>query len=78
MAKASTTVATPTIEDHFRHIDEAVSALESGDLPLEESLMRYEAGLKAVRAAKLVLDRYAARLTELRAEDDSAGAADPG
>ena len=78
MAKASTPAGTPTIEDHFRHIDEAVAALEGGDLPLEESLLRYEAGLKAVRAAKLVLDRYAARLTELRAEDDSAGATDPG
>lgn len=74
MAKAS---SSPTIEDHFRAIDEAVAALEGGDLPLEESLVRYEAGLKAVRAAKVVLDRYAARLTELRAEDDPAAVTDP-
>ncbi len=59
-----------SIEDHFTAITEAVSALESGDLSLEESLTRYEAGLKAVRAAKVMLDRYAARLTELRTEDD--------
>jgi exodeoxyribonuclease VII small subunit len=59
-----------TIEDQFRAIEEAVAALETGELPLEEALTRYEAGLKAVRAAKAQLDRYAARLTELRAEDD--------
>jgi exodeoxyribonuclease VII small subunit len=59
-----------SIEDHFTAITEAVAALESGDLSLEESLTRYEAGLKAVRAAKVMLDRYAARLTELRTEDD--------
>lgn len=65
-------LTTPTsIEDHFRSIEAAVTALESGELPLEDSLARYEAGLKAVRAAKLMLDRYSARLTELRGEDNS-------
>lgn len=62
-----------SIEDHFHAIEEAVAALEGGDLPLEDSLTRYEAGLKAVKAAKIMLDRYAARLTELRG-DDEAGA----
>ena len=60
---------TTSIEDHFRAIEEAVAALEEGELPLEEALTRYEAGLKSVRAAKTLLDRYAARLTELRADD---------
>lgn len=59
-----------SIEDHFHAIETAVAALESGELPLEEALTRYEAGLKSVRAAKTLLDRYAARLSELRAEDD--------
>jgi exodeoxyribonuclease VII small subunit len=67
MAKSATPVS---IEDHFRSIEEAVNALEGGELPLEDSLARYEAGLKAVRAAKQMLDRYAARLTELRGDDE--------
>ena len=58
----------PTIEDHFLAVEHAVDALSSGELPLEEALTRYEAGLKAVRQARLQLDRYAARLEELRAE----------
>jgi exodeoxyribonuclease VII small subunit len=67
MAKSAIPVS---IEDHFRSIEEAVNALEGGELPLEDSLARYEAGLKAVRAAKQMLDRYAARLTELRGDDE--------
>jgi exodeoxyribonuclease VII small subunit len=59
-----------SIEDHFATIEEAVRALESGELPLEEALARYEAGLKSVRQAKSMLDRYAARLDELRAEPE--------
>jgi exodeoxyribonuclease VII small subunit len=55
-----------TIEDQFHAIEEAVSALEGGELPLEEALKRYETGLKAVRAAKTQLDAYQARLEELK------------
>ena len=58
----------PPVEDLFRQIEESVQQLESGELPLEEALVRYEAGLKAVRAAKNQLDRYQARLEELKSE----------
>lgn len=63
---AKTTV--PPIEDLFTLIEGAVQDLEGGELPLEEALGRYESGLKAVRAAKAQLDRYAARLEELKTE----------
>jgi len=65
--------AQPTIEDQFLAVEEAVAASSSGDLPLEEALTRYEAGLKAVRLARAQLDRYAARLDELRAEPGASG-----
>ncbi|MBN8526274.1 MAG: exodeoxyribonuclease VII small subunit [Planctomycetes bacterium] len=57
-----------SIEDLLKQVEEAVAALEGGELPLEEALARYEAGLKAVRGAKTQLDRYAARLEELKAD----------
>jgi exodeoxyribonuclease VII small subunit len=57
-----------SIEDQFAHIEEAIAALEGGDLPLEQALVRYESGLKAVRQARVLLDRYVARLEELRSE----------
>jgi exodeoxyribonuclease VII small subunit len=65
--------AQPSIEDQFLAVEEAVAALASGDLPLEEALSRYESGLKAVRLARAQLDRYAARLDELRAEPGESG-----
>lgn len=59
----------PSIEDQFTVIEDAIAALETGDLALEEALGRYEAGLKSVRQAKAQLDRYAARLEELRGDE---------
>lgn len=73
MAKPATVTS---IEDHFRSIEAAVAALEGGELPLEDSLARYEAGLKSVRAAKQMLDRYSARLTELRGDDEAGSTTD--
>lgn len=59
----------PSIEDQFIVIETAIAALETGDLGLEEALTRYEAGLKSVRQAKAQLDRYVARLEELRGDE---------
>lgn len=58
-----------SIEEHFTHIEGAISALEEGELPLEQALERYESGLKAVRFARVQLDRYSAKLEELRLQD---------
>ena len=63
-----------SIEDHFTQIEEAIAALEAGELPLEEALARYEAGLKGVRQARGMLDRYVARLDELRGEPEDPAA----
>ena len=60
------------IEDLFQQVEVAIAALESGELPLEESLVRYEAGLKAMRQARGVLDRFATRLEELRGDEPPA------
>jgi len=63
---------TTSLEDHLQAIEAAVTSLEDGELPLEDALKRYESGLKAVREARLMLDRYSARLEELRAEPSAA------
>lgn len=59
---------TVSLEDHLAVVEQAVQALEGGELPLEESLKRYEQGLVALRQAKSLLDRYSARLEELRGD----------
>lgn len=66
----------PSIEDHFTQIEGAITDLDGGELPLEQALDRYAAGLKAVRQARLLLDRYAARLEELRVTDQAPSGSD--
>jgi exodeoxyribonuclease VII small subunit len=58
-----------TIEALFEQIEEAVTALEAGELPLEDALARFETGLKALRSARGLLDQYATRLEELRGDE---------
>ena len=60
----------PNIEACFAHIEEAVAALEDGDLELERALAVYEGGLAHIRQAKLQLDAFAERLQALREEAD--------
>jgi exodeoxyribonuclease VII small subunit len=55
-----------SLEALFTQIEEAIAALEEGELPLEEALQRYEKGLKSVRQARGMLDGFSARLEELR------------
>jgi exodeoxyribonuclease VII small subunit len=57
---------TVPIERYFEQIEGAIEALEDGELPLEEALQRYEAGLKSVRQARGLLDRFEARIAELQ------------
>ena len=57
---------TTSIEDHFARIEGAIEALEDGELPLEDALGQYEAGLKSVRQARKLLDKYVGRIEELR------------
>ncbi|MFW5750078.1 MAG: exodeoxyribonuclease VII small subunit [Planctomycetota bacterium] len=59
-----------TIEECFALIEQAVAALEDGQLPLEEALKRYEEGLRGVRQARTQLDGFAARLEELREDGE--------
>ena len=62
-------MAKPTpIEEHFQRIEATITALESGELPLDEALKRYETGIAAIRQATAQLDQYSAKLEELRSE----------
>jgi len=63
MAKST---RTPRIEACFETVEEAIDALESGELPLDDALKRYEDGLKAIKAARRHLDGFAQRIAELR------------
>lgn len=45
----STPAKKEKFEDHFRQVEEVLEELEGGKLELEESLEKYERGIKALR-----------------------------
>ena len=45
-----------TFEQAFQQLEEAIQALEAGDLPLEESLKAYERGMLLARYCENKLD----------------------
>lgn len=60
-------------EAHLAALEEAVRALESEDLTLEDSLAGYQRGVTHLRACRSLLDDAEARLAELVASADGEG-----
>jgi exodeoxyribonuclease VII small subunit len=56
----------PTFEDAYAALEEAVSRLEAGGLPLDGAIAAYEEGLRLARACRTLLDTAELRITTLR------------
>jgi len=54
-----------TFEQSVKRLSEIVTALEKGDLPLEDSLRLFEEGVKLSRASQDKLDAAQKRVEEL-------------
>lgn len=57
-------------EDAMKRLEEIVEALEAGDLPLEESLRRFEEGVALVKLCNSKLDEAERKVTLLLEEQD--------
>lgn len=55
----------PTFEESMERLTRIVEELEEGDLTLEESLGRFEEGVRLARASQARLDAAEARVEEL-------------
>lgn len=64
-----------TFEDHLRQVEEVVRSLESGKLGLEESIDKYEAGIRAIKECYRILEA-AEKKIQLLAKDRE-GKAEP-
>jgi exodeoxyribonuclease VII small subunit len=62
-------------EEALGRLDEAVAALESGQLPLEDALLLFEEGMRLTRRCQEILDRAELRVQQLRVLTESDGAA---
>ena len=61
--------AKPSFEKSINDLEKIVKALESGDLPLEKALEKFEAGIKLSRYCNEMLDEAEKRVTLLMADD---------
>lgn len=61
---------TPKFEDYLRQVEEVVKSLESGKLGLEESIDKYEQGIKALRQCYSILDQAEKKIQVLVKEKD--------
>ena len=60
----------PDFEEALKKLEAIVSKMESGDLPLEQSLKEFEAGVSLARQCQLALQQAEQRITQLIAEND--------
>ena len=58
-----------TFEQAFQQLEEAIQALETGELPLEESLKVYERGMLLARYCENKLDAAEQRASQVAAID---------
>ncbi|HZE96504.1 MAG TPA: exodeoxyribonuclease VII small subunit [Planctomycetota bacterium] len=57
-------------EDHLKTVEDAVRALEGGKLQLEESIEKYESGIKALRQCYSILEQAEKKIQLLVKEKD--------
>lgn len=60
----------PTFEQAIDQLETIVDEIESGEAGLEESIKRYEVGMKLVARCRAILDSAEKKITELTANDD--------
>ena len=60
-----------SFEDALQKIREIVTALESGDLTLEESMAKYQDGSQLIQQCRKTIDSAEMRIIELTREDET-------
>lgn len=55
-----------TFEEWLQQVEALIAKMESGEMPLEEAMQQYEAGLNALNALEKELTAAQQRLTVLR------------
>lgn len=56
-----------TFEDALDRLDDIVSAMESGEIGIEESISRYEEAMKLHQHCRAILDRAEQRIKQIQA-----------
>ncbi len=67
----------PSYEDAVDRVERLIDAIESGEIGLDESLKAFEEGMGLIKGCRARLEKAEQRVTELLAEDDTAGGDPP-
>jgi len=59
-----------SFEQAMEKLEQIVSAIEAGDVPLEESIERYAEGIELVKQCRTILDRAEKKIQLLGKGDD--------
>ena len=63
-------MAKMTFEAALKQLESIVKEMESGDLPLEQALKKYETGIEKVRYCMAILDTTEKKITQLTRDLD--------
>jgi exodeoxyribonuclease VII small subunit len=70
-------MAEPSFEEAMKRIEEIVTDLERGELPLDQSLERFEEAVKLARSCQKKLEAAQQRISKLVRADDGGFALEP-
>ncbi len=63
-------MAKQTFEEAMKQLEQIVQELESGDLPLEKAILKYEEGVRLSRFCSEKLDETEKRITILQNQEE--------
>ncbi len=67
----------PTFEEALRSLEQITEEIERAEIGLEESIAKYEQGMKLVKRCRAMLDKAEQRIAKLSATDDGTLSAQP-
>lgn len=63
-------VKSPSFEESYKRLEEVIARLDSGNLPLDESVTLYEEGIRLALYCEQQLDNAEIRVTQLLTDAD--------
>lgn len=67
----------PTFEEALKQLESITQQIERGEIGLEESIAKYEEGMKLINQCRTILDRAEQRVQRLQPESDGDREAPP-
>ena len=67
----------PTFEQALAELEKIVADLEQGKIPLEDSIDKYEQGMKMIKHCRDVLEQAEKRIETIAAEKEPPSSTDP-